>query len=547
MANNVLDIVCDSEPGSGKRYKTRLTGPDGLDLVYRTVAGDGVTEYFNCRKTTNLTGNRMLGMQVIVGTGTGDDLTPVSATSGVLFDETEPVTGRAVNHEGLGGETTGQNPLQRAFMTDGRFGSGGQEGEVGFFDSENAGFVIVQSGDNTTMSGTVLFNDTHIELFGDGLLDRSQIPDAYFWDDNADPLDESALVAWLNPSAGGWTYGTLGIDDPDTVENELDLRLAELATALGLSDVAALGYVPGEPVPASVVALMQADPLFAIDVIEDLSNLNLNFSLDVGDNAVGGFTVRIIPIFAPLIEVAATEYQYQVASTLDITNIPYLGFSTEYVTVLDAIEALPTAAQQQLAIEQLGYSFLGAYGGLSYALGTGQVAALGNRPTWGLDNNLDAWVSFGVASSIESATENGAGFTAETTVIWAGVESHISPTTTLGVMVGGGHGTATIDDTPANLMLRALAWLPMAAPKSARAVCSKRWSACRTSALTAPALSSRPDRPHSVRPTGRRHLQHWMHPGCSRPVQSPTVRWQVWPSSIRKRQASPKPAPISGT
>ncbi len=148
-----------------------------------------------------------------------------------------------------------------ARLPDGLFGAGGQEGEIGFFSSSRASLASTTSVDALTFGA--LSNTEYLANFGDSFIDDTMTPDGLFWDDNNDPTDESALVAWNDLSNGGWTYGTL-----DTAAN-IDARLTELATALGVS-VADLGYVDGGLVPADIVAAAQANGLFAVDEIEDL-------------------------------------------------------------------------------------------------------------------------------------------------------------------------------------------------------------------------------------------------------------------------------------
>ena len=81
MASNPAND-CLSERGSGKRIKTWLTGPGGMDLSFGTQASSGITEYFFYGKTSNKTGARITGLTLEFGTGTGDDF--------VLMDPSDP-------------------------------------------------------------------------------------------------------------------------------------------------------------------------------------------------------------------------------------------------------------------------------------------------------------------------------------------------------------------------------------------------------------------------------------------------------------------------
>src|SRR6056297_1376824 len=84
MASN--DNVCDSPPGSGKRYKTNLTGRDPFDIGFAVSPTEGVTEYFNFGKTTNQTGARLLGFTMQLGTGTGDDFQLMEGAAPPVYD-----------------------------------------------------------------------------------------------------------------------------------------------------------------------------------------------------------------------------------------------------------------------------------------------------------------------------------------------------------------------------------------------------------------------------------------------------------------------------
>ena len=447
MANNPA-IACDSPQGSGKRIKTRLTGPGGIDLRLQTSASSGITEYFTFGKTSNLTGARVTGLAFALGTGTGDSFTPVDASdpeASVLWD---------------------QGLVPRFQLPDGLFGGGGQEATgVGFFDDARA--TMVATNTPTLITTAPLTNSFHLDNFGTALLDNSMIPDGMFWDASSTglPDEESVLIAWYNPSAGGWVYGNLGTNTPPSDAPAdfatLDDRLAALADSLGVT-VADLGTTgdDGAPIPADIVALMQANGLFEVAPVEDLRNVNLNFMLDVGDIAGNEFTLRIRPSFAQIVEETTSEYQFRTAGYLDgVANVPYLdlGNAAAYRAAIADILALAPAAQAD-ALEQTGFSFLGAFSGLGMNLARDQLFALG-RPgvqidadgvattterdnSWSMGGAMRGFASIhGSTGSFES-TANGIGYDVDTRGFTAGVETQVSPAISVGVMVGGVDGSA---------------------------------------------------------------------------------------------------------
>ncbi len=451
---------CAEGPGTGNRFKTFMTGNGALDLVFSTADSSGITEYFNYGKTSNTTGARIQSFQLQLGTGTGDDfvaMDPSNPASAVLFDNLVTLSeANAIDWPFLVG-TEGQAPLQRSWFPDGLFGDGGQEGDIGFFSPERAGFELTSNTDLTVLSGANLTNADHLDLFGDSLLARTMLPDGMFWDEVvADTTDEDALIAWYdhraNGGAGNWVWGSMNADATD-----LAARLADLADVLGVT-VADLSYASGDEIPANIAALMEAGDVFEVLPIEDLSNVNLNFNLDVGDIALGEFTLRIVPTFAPIVEVSATDFQFGMAATLDAANVPFLNADPGYLGALAAIEALPTAAEQQLALESVGYSFLGAYSGLAYSFGSESIAALNGgelgqganeQPSrgagnWSVGDGTRAFVKIGGTSADYDRTANNAGFSTSSFSFHGGFERALNENVTAGLMFGAQQGEASI-------------------------------------------------------------------------------------------------------
>ncbi|MCR8724979.1 choice-of-anchor F family protein [Frigidibacter sp. ROC022] len=485
MANN--DNTCDSPSGTGKRWKSWLQGPAGFDMMFLTAASGGVTEYFNYGKLTNFSGARVAGFSFVLGTGSGADFTPVAAggADGVSFDNLVAATSKSGEWPTVSTGDLEQNPLQRFFFPGGLFGDGGQEGVVGFFSTDRAGFEVIANADLTRLDTGVFFNADHLALFGDGLLDRSRLPDGVFWDQDGDPDTEAKVIAWYNSGADEWQYGNVA-DDPDTagIDEQAEF-LQALADELGVA-VGDLGHTgtQGVAVPDQIMALIQASDAMEVAGIEDISNLNLNFSLDVGDIALGGFTVRITPLLFPIVAAAGTDYQFGVAATLDAANIPYLGADAGYLTTISDIMALPTEAEQQQALERIGYSFLGAQRNLEYEMGSqtignvyfgtslGKGVAFGGpaqpglstkngdgapddgAARWALADGLEGFLSMSGSTGTVGTSANSIGYSFDGFNTTAGVIADLGSDIEAGFAISYSEADATIDDNRGSLSAR---------------------------------------------------------------------------------------------
>ena len=369
MASNTAS--CDSESGSGKRVKNNLTGLGAFDTIYNVVSSGGTTEYFNFGKLTNQTPARMTGFTIEIGTGSGDNFVPAAQGSEPLsMDQVGELLNQAADWAGNGG-VDGQNPLQRAFFPDGLFGAGGQEGEIGYFSNpDKSGFVFVPDGTDT-LAATSIFG-AYTEYFGNGVLSRTQVPEAVFFDDDGDPATEGTLLYWK--------AGDLWLDGDGVVQDT-----------------------------AAVDALIAQDA-YEVDIIEDLSNINLNYSLDIGDLSVGQFTVRFTPTFAPIVTAAQTEYQSAVAFSLDQTEIPYLFLDqsaaagteaaidpifADFQEVTGALNGLSSPEAIQQVLERAGTSYLRNFGTQAQLLGRDQLEQVlqhignGRGSRFATANNVD--------------------------------------------------------------------------------------------------------------------------------------------------------------
>ncbi len=459
MANNP-DFECDAPPGSGKRIKTQLTGPVPLDMRFAVTPSEGVTSYFTYGKTSNLTGARITDFAFILGTGSGDSFVPLDSESDVLFDD---------------------DLIPRFNLPDGLFGSGGQEATgVGFFDEEEA--TMPQTNDLFQITTDSLENDFLAENFGTALLDNSMIPDGLFWDASgtALPDEEAVLIAWYHSGEGEWRYGNLGVvewegsgPEPDDFAT-LDERLAALASSLGV-DVEDLGTTgtDGAAIPSDIVAAMAANSLFEVGPVEDIRNMNLNFMIDVGDIDGGEFTLRIAPVFEPIVEFAAesqSEYQFKLAGYLDAAaNVPYWetdpANTAAYLAAIDEIVGLAETDEEAAAaaLTSTGFTIAPAFSGMSYEAARGHVAAItglaplgggdaaavsqsGGAQNWLMGGNLYGIASLGGSAATYDPTSGSIGYSVDATSFTVGVESLLNANASVGVALGGTTATAEAAD-----------------------------------------------------------------------------------------------------
>ncbi|WP_212751878.1 choice-of-anchor F family protein [Roseovarius arcticus] len=439
MASNP-DVFCDSESGSGKRIKTYITGPAPFDMRLQTTPSmvSPTVDYFTFGKVSNFTGARMTGFSLQLLDSNGVLMDAADPNNAVLFN-------LAATQIGLG-----------SGLPDGLFGDGGNEGEIGFFSANKATLDLTASVNELAFGA--LRNTEYVANFGTAFLDNSMVPNGLFWDDNNDPTDESSLVAWNNIAAGGWTYGTL-----DTAAN-LNSRLTELASTLGVA-VADLGYVDGGLVPADIVALAQANGLFAVDAVEDLRNANLNYTMTVGTVDGGEFTLRLVPIFAPIVASAQDTYQFKLAGNLDAAaNVPYwdLGNAAAYQAAIVGMLAL-SPADRSTALNSIGFSFAPAFSSLGFEAARNQIATIldysvpwertggdadvissqGVAQPWVMGDGLYGLFSIGGSRSSYDPTTGSVGYDVDMASFSLGLEKRLSDSnTSIGVIVGGTTGSA---------------------------------------------------------------------------------------------------------
>ena len=483
MANNP-GIFCDSPPGSGKRIKTQLTGPDPFDMTFQTssdpylitdpanealpIVTDGVVDtssvdYFTFGKTSNFTGARITSFTLELldadGNPMGGDIgdPQADAVQFIYNDSDDDDAGELtdiIDPKLAGG----------AGLPDGLFGEGGNEGDIGFFSDQKAQPETSVTRDVFTFDGMSSGGDNvYGTFFGDSFLDDTMVPDGLFWDDNDDPTDESALVAWYNVAEGEWTYGNLAASVEDT-----NTRLAELADALGV-EVLDLEFDSGV-VPPDVVAAAEANGLFDVAAIEDLRNSNLNFTMRVGEIADGEFTLRIDPVFAPFVEsfiASGSEYQFKLAGYLDAAaNVPYWDIydndGATFQAVIDAIDEVDEA-DRAAALTSTGFTIAPAYSSMSFESARGHVAAItGLAPisggdaaavsqgagaqSWLMGGNLYGLASLGGSTATYDATSGSIGYDVDATSFTVGAENRVNANTSVGIAVGGTSATAEAAD-----------------------------------------------------------------------------------------------------
>ncbi len=449
MSNNPA-VFCDSEGGSGKRIKAQLTGRNPFDVRHRVTSSAQYpsVDYFTFGKVSNFTGARMTGFTLEVLDANGNPMGSLSPDDAVLFN-------LAATNIGIGGR-----------LPDGLFGAGGQEGEIGFFSDERAVLALAKSVD--ALEFGALSNPEYVANFGTAFLDDRMVPDGLFWDDNGNPNDESALIAWNNIAGGGLTYGTI-----ETAAN-LDARLSELAASLGVS-VADLGYAPGALVPAEIVASAEANGLFEFAAIEDLRNANLNYTITVGTVDGQEFILRYTPIFAPIVTSAEDAKQFVFASNLDAAaNIPYwdLGNAEAYRDAINGILSL-SPSERADALNSVGFSFAPAFSSLGFEAARGQVSAIFNSPVpwsetiasgdvvaqsdtggapWKIGDGMYGLFSASGSRAIYDPTNGSVGYDVDYTSFSLGGEKRLTgKNTSIGLALGYANGSADTDNNLGNV------------------------------------------------------------------------------------------------
>ncbi|WP_164549115.1 choice-of-anchor F family protein [Amphritea opalescens] len=535
---------CDDNPHSGKRTKLTLTGRSPLDLTFQTSNTGGTTEYFSYTKLSNDTGARLVGYQMLVGTGTGSDFVKAEALDPVLFDNTvDNSTEDKVTNWAPADASVAQDPLQRTFYSAGLFGKEAKDTNgdgtddmlaVGFFSAtERTGLEFTADGVATLNAGaaTTFDPDTGTtstffdSIFGSdtAVVSFSQGTDGIYWDNDDNPDTDGVLMAtYMDINGDGtmewFTNRELTIDpvtnevtfveqDADLVDDGIDNDTIVSPNLVVDNDVQVI------LTDAQVEAIL-AQSKYEKDVLEDLGKVNLNFSLDVADYAGldgGIFTLRIAPVFAPIVAAANTDLQFKIAASIDSSNIAYLG---QYVPVAvpavsaysiqalspsvtsvnqydDLIDAIETSGNISQSLERVGYSFLGAYSESALALVRSQRSSINQRANAAASGAIIDNMAFSsdgedigaegveeVASRLATSnagglrhsgngigifvdgtagkgeydsTTNSVGYDLEDYTLSAGVDFRLRNDVVLGVALGYGDSEADIDDNRGSL------------------------------------------------------------------------------------------------
>lgn len=292
-----LPVICSSPFQTHKRFKIAMqnttvndveNGAEGkpIDLVFnvKDEQSTALRSYQVFSKINNYTGKRLKGYKIVVGTGTGDAFTPAS----VAVPDGRPAINDKL-HISLGvgeGWSSGQNAAPDgsdlfdgdglATFSHGLFGpiELPHFEENGFFDIRTAGFNVTQNCtapcDSDTIMSTTALPSNYTTLFGDWLPMVWQ-PKGIFFDTDGDPTTDAKLMAYWDGSA--WRKNN---DSGFAVVSDTEF------------------------------STWKSNPAYAIDDIEDVLNLGINYIVKVGNDLDGDsnpetssqITIRILPVVA---------------------------------------------------------------------------------------------------------------------------------------------------------------------------------------------------------------------------------------------------------
>lgn len=267
--------ACDSDFQSGKRFKEHLTDTGPVDLVFDVTQSDSDSLYQVFHRLVNVTGQKLDGFSVQLGTGVGSLFTASTASDGLSFSADvklgpDKVSAFSQYPFGLFGSEEQPNPNPSFTLG-------------GFFDATSrSGFNLTIGEDRLESTD---FYGAYGSIFG-SWLDKGMTPEGLLWDyasGAADPL----VMAWDNGL--GWEVRR-GIKDEDGTLTASDVY------ALDPDQWQTFAYddIAGVSAFLSGIALDQ-------DIIEDLANLNLNYAIALGAGFTGSsFTLRVESVPAPI-------------------------------------------------------------------------------------------------------------------------------------------------------------------------------------------------------------------------------------------------------
>ncbi len=283
--------TCTSEFQSGKRIKQKMTEADApVDLVFNIDpsmvktdpdTGDVVDHVYQVfGRLINTTGQALDGFKLELGYGVGSDFIAAVPGAGLSFADTSQYVAPPARTAAAGTQFPfglfGPAADNQNFLLD------------GFFDAERTGLMVpdVSTGDTILASMDSTYFGNYLDIPGGygefgPWMNQADVPDGLFWDFDQNPLTDDLLVAWqLEPGArctwelrrtAGQTCENVGTADEvcspgQTLAPDEYIvgTLEEVKAALEGSGAAMADL--GDPGP-----------------IEDLSNLNLNYAIALGD------------------------------------------------------------------------------------------------------------------------------------------------------------------------------------------------------------------------------------------------------------------------
>lgn len=287
---------CSDPFQTSKRFKeTATTANSSIDLVFDVSDSLTPKNYRIFNKYINaIAGTRIGSFSVQLGFGTGDNFVPSMANDslgfanslGAVYDPTIPTPNDPAKDIDLA-----------AVFPFGLFGDAAtnpNHDTDGYFDpTTRARFSLAAVEDSIISVGTPTAN--YFNLFNNWLA-KDQVPYGYFFDDDGDPLTDATLIANWNGIL--WeTYNSASPQLPETTD-------VAAGTAVPVSQLDLDTFLANPDTGDGVT------PFYFVDLIDDLSNVNLNYYVTVGADisswptyafttGTAGFTMRISNTAAP--------------------------------------------------------------------------------------------------------------------------------------------------------------------------------------------------------------------------------------------------------
>lgn len=285
---NPEQTICSSGFQTHKRFKVNMLANSlgaAVDLVFNVEVDGTSRDYQMFQKMNNYTGKRLEGFIVEVGTGVGSGFVKASDTIGLLSE----LSLSAPLKTGLDPETGIWDPEDLATFSHGLFGAIDKNfPDPGFFDTRPAGFYVTSAtvaGVSDTFASTVPMPSNYKQAPPAGPPEQfgpwqysDIVPTGIFFDDDADPATDAALMAfWGETVDGSGNYAWMR------------------------------GNIHGwAEVDAATLVDWGSNPLYSSGEIEDLLNLGLNYIVTIGTvdatwptwngTSAATFTIRLIPI-----------------------------------------------------------------------------------------------------------------------------------------------------------------------------------------------------------------------------------------------------------